>query len=473
MKNFFAKRTWVIFFIMCLIAVSISLFLAYYEFTFRKNIKYLEASSGDNVTGWAWNSNIGWISFNCSNDSSCAASNYGVNIDLPTGNIGGSAWSPNVGWIDFGPVADLVAYPGCGYPEAPCNAAKYNSGTGAVTGWAKILTMGNNGWIKLSGSWTNGVSINPSTGDFSGWAWNANDSGEGIGWISFNCSNDSSCGSSNYKVAADISQTPSVSGLTAPNWNFAQAAGAGGALRANLHFDFIDPDPASSGSAYQIKVIKKNGLITVLDTGKCTGFSLPAADCKIDIACMWKAGGCHNQGDCTCVYPLGSELEYNTAYQWSVKVWDNFNKPSLGETWYATNPDTDNNDSVVDTFTTYKHEFPDVNVTIFPAEPSKAEEVKFTGTGFTYKSAVNPNDQVTPATPVPCDETLCGWFWTEPNNSTIENADTATPTLIFNGAGSNTVKVKVTDTIDGYYTEINLPLDVNVKLPKWKEVKPE
>jgi hypothetical protein len=37
----------------------------------------LSLSEGD-ILGWAWSDELGWISFNCQNDLSCAQSNYGV-----------------------------------------------------------------------------------------------------------------------------------------------------------------------------------------------------------------------------------------------------------------------------------------------------------------------------------------------------------------------------------------------------------
>ena len=45
-----------------------------------------EARTADNVYGWAWSSNIGWIKFNnCSNPrvpSSCNGPDFGVNKNL-------------------------------------------------------------------------------------------------------------------------------------------------------------------------------------------------------------------------------------------------------------------------------------------------------------------------------------------------------------------------------------------------------
>lgn len=55
-----------------------------------------------NLSGWAWNDAIGWISFWCGNVSptDCQASNYQVTID-GAGEFRGWAWNDAVGWISF------------------------------------------------------------------------------------------------------------------------------------------------------------------------------------------------------------------------------------------------------------------------------------------------------------------------------------------------------------------------------------
>ncbi|MEI6596819.1 MAG: hypothetical protein WCL13_01230 [bacterium] len=422
-------------------------------------------------TGWAWNSDIGWISFNCTNDSpACVNSNYEVVIDSVSGNFGGYAWNSDVGWIDFGPVMDLVTYPGCGYPEAPCYAAKYDNDTGAVTGWAKILTMGDGGWIKLSGGWTNGVEIDPLSGIFSGWAWNAGSDGSGIGWISFNCSNDNpACGSSNYKVAVviNINGAPSITNLTAPNWNYTQANV--NPLRANLQFNMVDIDKGSYGSAYQI-IVKKADDTAVLDTGKCTGYLTPSADCKIDNSVCMNNGsaGCINSNDCVCQYVLDETLlNYNQGYKWSAMIWDDKDEVSVLKS-YDTNPDTNNNDGVISTFTTYKHKFPKVSATYLPASPASGEQIKFIDTSKTYLTA-------SPTTEVACDSSKCSWLWTVPVGATIDDPATSTPTITLNNSGYNNIILKVTDKIDGYYSQLYIPVTIGAQaqLPNWKEVKPE
>lgn len=77
------------------------------------NFKVLNNVSGE-LSGWAWNDQIGWISFRCQD---CATSNYGVNIVIsesgthcsnigplpPTtcGDFTGWAWNDVIGWISF------------------------------------------------------------------------------------------------------------------------------------------------------------------------------------------------------------------------------------------------------------------------------------------------------------------------------------------------------------------------------------
>jgi len=109
--------------------------------------KNIQAGTGDNLSGWAWSSNIGWISFNCTNSASCSNLDYGTRIDSVSGLFSGYAWSPNIGWISFNQ-SDLS---GC--PSAPCEARLVGGLSDPypkqVTGWAKVLSTGN--WMQLRG----------------------------------------------------------------------------------------------------------------------------------------------------------------------------------------------------------------------------------------------------------------------------------------------------------------------------------
>lgn len=186
----------------------------------------VEAGASQNVTGWAWSENVGWTSFNsfdcdsdkngftdsgaCSGDNTTTtAFDYGVNISPLTGTgiFSGYAWSENVGWVSFNRTD--TGNP----PSAPFNGgsgpiAQVDWSTGNVTGWARVLSQTGDGWIKLSddsiGVWNGkGVKIDTTTGKFSGYAW----SSDSVGWISFNCITDGSCGSSNYFVQGPIPVT--------------------------------------------------------------------------------------------------------------------------------------------------------------------------------------------------------------------------------------------------------------------------
>ena len=116
------------------------------------------------LSGWAWSSNVGWLSFNSTDSgtgpggSGVSSVAYGVTISTSTAQgctpaaacFDGYAWSPNIGWVSFHP-ADITAAPSCG------SAAKADLTTGAVTGFARAYSGigATNGWdgcIKLSDS---------------------------------------------------------------------------------------------------------------------------------------------------------------------------------------------------------------------------------------------------------------------------------------------------------------------------------
>lgn len=130
------------------------------------------SSAGDKILGYAWNDAIGWISFNnCTSTapSSCVGTNYGVTyVDNNAGAyiFSGYAWNDNVGWISFEP--SDVASCNNGSPRLVANPG--------LLGPAKIISLGTNGCIDLSGVQIVGGGNN----NFYGYAWN-----DLIGWIDF------------------------------------------------------------------------------------------------------------------------------------------------------------------------------------------------------------------------------------------------------------------------------------------------
>ncbi|MEA2113002.1 MAG: hypothetical protein U9P50_03495 [Patescibacteria group bacterium] len=140
-----------------------------------------KAAINDNISGYAWSDNIGWIGFNCIDPDTCSTSNYGVSIGADK-KLSGYAWSDNVGWISF----NENELSGC--PTGVCRA-KLNGLE--LNGWAKALAGMNaddgwDGWISLSKQTTDsinyGVVLNENTNFFEGYAW----AGEVVGWVDFN-----------------------------------------------------------------------------------------------------------------------------------------------------------------------------------------------------------------------------------------------------------------------------------------------
>lgn len=144
------------------------------------------------LRGYAWSSNIGWISLNCQNDGSCAATNnYKVTINSDR-TITGWGWSSNIGWVKFG---GLSAFPAGGG-----NVAANAQLTGTYPnltweGWVRACagTLGGNcssmsnngnagswdGWIALRGT-NHTVSANLTSGmNPNSYAWG----NEVVGWI--------------------------------------------------------------------------------------------------------------------------------------------------------------------------------------------------------------------------------------------------------------------------------------------------
>jgi hypothetical protein len=147
----------------------------------------LLATTAQNVKGFIWNSWGGWISMNNTSDGSTSA--YGVNIDPSTKMMTGYAWSPNTGWICFGSTCSGTTPSGA----SPTAQAVNVSGTWELQGWAQAVNLGaTDGWISLNcsnqsacGTSNYKVTVNFSTGAFSGWAWHAVAGNAGWGWMDF------------------------------------------------------------------------------------------------------------------------------------------------------------------------------------------------------------------------------------------------------------------------------------------------
>lgn len=148
-------------------------------------ISPVEASTNDNLTGYAWvgTKGSGWIRMsNCDDPddtATCDPVDYGVNIDA-NGNWSGKGWSNNFGWVDFG-----------GHSSCPDSGVGVQTQlvTGVTTGFAYVesytgSSLGENGGvggcINMGGGGGNvpnngGVTLDWVTGDIDGYAWSGYD----------------------------------------------------------------------------------------------------------------------------------------------------------------------------------------------------------------------------------------------------------------------------------------------------------
>jgi hypothetical protein len=427
---------------------------------FRGSFQIAWGGPADNVRGYAWNSNTGWISMNCANAGTCAAVDYGVKIWESTGkafDFDGYAWSSGLGWISF----KETGAPDYGF-NANCHnscdagnncTACYDPDDGKIYGWAKILSLGNDGWIKFDATaFSSGVYIDQTTAsaEFKGWAWNGNTDGStGVGWISFNCSNTATCGTASYFAYLSSWHLPEARNLSAPNWNFA-AACAGAARNAVLRWQFYDQDIGSSQTAYELILNTSNTTTTpVLDTGKIISSA--------------------NQVTVNSTY-----LNYDTAYYWWVRVWDNF---GLASRWTQFNTAvsghtlTDNiarNGAVgnAKTFTPYQHEMPDVSFSWVPLDPLAYYPVTSTDASYYYTNSARSGP------PVACSESACGWYWGGYGVLTNSTPTLPETTMTFDYGPNHYIDLNVTDP-EGYRCGASSSLFFIDLLPTWKEKKAE
>ncbi len=440
-----------------LIFVSIIAF-AVVSFIFNDSISFnVKAAASNNVLGYAWSENIGWISFNCTN-TSCTSSNYGVSLDTVTGNLSGYAWSENIGWISFNS-ADVL---GC--PAGTCQP-RYNSATNEFLGWARASANGGgwDGWVSLNSancdSDGNGKVDVACGGDnsttlvqnykvtlngdvFQGWAWGS----DVVGWLSFNSKNcdvngdgtsDGGAGCPpvgktipSYKVY--LNYPPTVSNLATNSASFDYCTQAVTALI--LSWTFSGVEDGSTQTAYQV-VITRDDSVT-FDTGKVTS-----------------VGGSATSLTATAINTVQPGfIDFNHTYNWTVKVWDS-NNLSDGPT---SGP----------AFTTPVHKYPDVNFICSPSDtncpPNHAsyENITFTDQSTCYDTINNP---------VGCTS----WTWDFCKDASCPNKTGTGETIshMYNSvSGVHYVDLAASD---GLYTcHVQPPKPINALKQRWKEVVP-
>lgn len=138
------------FFILAITVLSLlGLFGYYFNSADAQGVEY-------SIAGWVWSENFGWISLNSQNcellpTGACTVPNltpYGVTINS-SNEIAGYGWSENVGWVCFGN-GNGNDTKGCvSAPPSGQLTTTMDQDNGAITGWAQIIGLDQDGWIKI------------------------------------------------------------------------------------------------------------------------------------------------------------------------------------------------------------------------------------------------------------------------------------------------------------------------------------
>ncbi|MCK5466624.1 PKD domain-containing protein [Candidatus Parcubacteria bacterium] len=254
------------------IVFVMALFVFYFNLFCCNNAN---AADTENVLGWAWSENIGWISFNdlncdidgdgkynddglndCPNDDSDVFP-YGVNLDVAD-NLSGYAWNNNIGWISFEP-ADIA---GC-----PAGVCQPSLAGGIFSGWARALNHGGgwDGWISLNCANNGGCAVsNYSTSlndsDFEGWAWGD----VVVGWVSFNSTNTGAV--IPYKVYL-TNNAPTVVPNSPALIDYCVSNLPGGVTLSWTFSDTEDDANSIDQTAYEVEITRSDAALPCL-TGK-------------------------------------------------------------------------------------------------------------------------------------------------------------------------------------------------------------
>jgi len=209
-------------------------------------------------------------------------------------------------------------------------------------------------------------------------------------------------------------QAPSATNLsvTQPDYRYSGP----GALFSWL---FTDPDAGDTQGAYQVQCDNNSDFSSPeVNPGKITSTSSSYA-------------------------AVAGLLAYNSTYYWRVMVWDNHD---LNSVW-ASGP----------SFTTPKHQYPTVDFSWSPTNPSANELVQFADQSTVYGGSSKAT-----------------WSWSMSDVSYVGGTSAASqnPQVKFSSAGDKNVTLTLTDS-DGYSNSNTKTVKARVALPDWKEVAPQ
>ncbi len=398
------------------VGISFTLFLivlaGVFAFSMTKEVK---GGTGDNVSGYAWSENIGWISFNCTNTNSCGASNYGVNINQTTGNLTGYAWSENIGWIYFAPLGP--------YPEAPNYSAKLDLATNKFSGWARALSYGGgwDGWIKMAGTATNGspYEVTRNICNIEGFAWGS----EVVGWIKFYNVTTTFCANQAPYVESQVIEYQSYCGIDS------------GTGLVGFRWTYRDPE-SDPETRFDFRINNVN--------------NPDDPNPEVDRTINNPPSAVNTQAVSVVISPQVDKIVYNTPYYWWVRVWDD---EGANSGWIS-GP----------SFRTANHAWPWPDFTHSPQSPSVGQVVNFTDISTCYDAANNSYS---------CKNNASNIYRWEFGDGTPSSSVRGDTTHAYSSPSPGyTVQLSVTDDLGTCSGRGDSPVRVALPSPRWQEVPP-
>jgi len=245
--------------------------------------------------------------------------------------------------------------------------------------------------------------------------WDDSTSTAVIGWISFNCLNESWCATSSYKVVTTL-------GASAPP------------IVSNLSYNFPDP-------CLQSRIPVLSWTTTAVDPhdyqiqiATSSSFSSPIVDEKATNVFGSSNNWAPQCNYCCDIFPYNNISFGGGTYHWRVRVHD-----SNGTSTWATS-----------TFITKPHCYPYSDFSVSPSSPSIDAVVTF-----------NNNSS--------CDAGCSSYFWDFGNG--ITSTTSGSPTTTYSSSGYKTASLKVTDS-NGNICTTTKTFYVGPKTPWWREIVP-
>ncbi len=378
-----------------------------------------------NFSGYAWSSNIGWISFSCVDEFGIGnGSDYGVDYDKD-GYLSGYAWSSNIGWVGFNEES-VSGCPGGGNcrPRIEDGIEKDD-----LIGWARVCSVfesgcsgslkdndyrgGFNGWIKLHDI---KIDKDGNVDENHKWAWGGGgDSIESavIGWIDMSGVSVDDLFLYNPEMKVSINNNISYCNINFKNHPY---------LR--FEWEYLEPDEDYKQTSYQVEVEDSNNNRVYpkdgqekLKQGNSNAYFIHEDD----------------NGD--------GYLDYGKSYRARVKTWteDTYSDWSEWSEFYDM-PD---------------HHYPMVDFSWEPDEINAEEEIEFKdeteifgGLGY-----------------------LKNRLWTFGDDANPQNSSEETIIVIFEKEGDRNISLEVEDQ-SGYKCPKTEEIRVQYPIPDWKEVSP-